>query len=81
MKSSGDVFLFQNQTDVVYIKSTIVFIETNFLALPVSYGNKPIANIIQDRSSNFLEVYKQLIYCPIVFLFILLMNVTYVIIS
>jgi len=35
--------------------------------------NKPIADIIQDHSSNliigFLEVYKQLIYCPIVFPF------------
>jgi len=29
--------LFQNQTDVAYIDSTVVFIETNFLALPVSY--------------------------------------------
>jgi len=38
LKSSGDIFLFQNQTDVVYINSSVVFIETNFLAIPVSYG-------------------------------------------
>jgi len=47
--------------------------------------NQPMASIIQDPSSNliicFFEVCKQLIYYPIVFLFILLMNVAYVIIS
>jgi len=38
LKNSGDIVLFKNQTEVAYIDSTVVFIETNFLALPVSSG-------------------------------------------